>query len=582
MRRTSTVLGALFAAALPLLAQQPAVVTGGVENLYLRPDTTSPVEDQVVLGESVEVLEETAGFAKVRAEDGEIAWLPLAAFRRGTYEPARGFAEVISPIAHVYREPDVTLSRPLLTAPLGSRLRVLETLESGGHGFLRVELPDGRTAFVVQGDTRPWPEKRALGTPADWISFATRFLEAPYTWGGTTPLGFDCSGLLHRTFRNFGVMLKRNSSAQCFREPQLVPVAFEELQPGDLLYFGTENRIDHTGMWLGEGKLLQATAWDVPATKISVFAESPRLKERFRYARRLAALPTARKPGAPGAAKLGALKARLEALAAADGFTYGIVFEDLGNGEWIRLRPNQTMHAASTIKTAVMLELMRQVDQGARKLTDEILATRTFPSAVDGSPFDVEIDPETELVVAAKLGQKVSLGFLMKEMVARSSNIATNLLLTVVSPAEVQRTLDAEGAGTTRLRRAVEDEKAFEKGLNNETDADGLAALLKACLRSPRFSPEARRLMWETLAAQVWNEQIPAGLHPQSGAVVAHKTGFISRVQHDSALVRLPDGREYVLVLLATDFGANAEGRKKVYETTRKMSRAVWEHMVAP
>jgi hypothetical protein len=219
MRCRSTVLGALFAAAFPLFAQQPAVVTGGVENLYLRPDTTSPVEDQVVLGESVEVLEETAGFARVRAEDGEIAWLPLAAFRRGTYEPSSGFAEVISPIAHVYREPDVTLSRPLLTAPLGSRLRVLETLESGGHAFLRVELPDGRTAFVVRDDTRPWPEKRARGTPADWISFA-RGCGGPYT--GRYDARLRLPGF-HRTFRNFGVMLKRNSSAQCFREPQLCP-----------------------------------------------------------------------------------------------------------------------------------------------------------------------------------------------------------------------------------------------------------------------------------------------------------------------------------------------------------------------
>jgi beta-lactamase class A len=101
-------------------------------------------------------------------------------------------------------------------------------------------------------------------------------------------------------------------------------------------------------------------------------------------------------------------------------------------------------------------------------------------------------------------------------------------------------------------------------------------------VKTPRLSAEARRLSFEILAAQEHNEQIPAGIPKQAGAVVAHKTGEMSRVQHDVAFVRLPDGREYVLVLLATDFGANEEGRKRVIETTRKMSRAVWEAMIAP
>ena len=60
------------------------------------------------------------------------------------------------------------------------------------------------------------------------------------------------------------------------------------------------------------------------------------------------------------------------------------------------------------------------------------------------------------------------------------------------------------------------------------------------------------------------------------------KTAQLWLVMHDAAVVRLPDGREYVLVLLATDFGANDEGRKRVVEATRRMSRAAWEAMIAP
>jgi len=133
-----------------------------------------------------------------------------------------------------------------------------------------------------------------------------------------------------------------------------------------------------------------------------------------------------------------------------------------------------------------------------------------------------------------------------------------------------------------KVRRCVEDAKAFDLGLNNETDAAGMATVMEAAVRSSRLSAEAKAKAWEILTGQTFNEEIPAGLHPQSGAIVGHKTGSISSVQHDAAVVRLPDGRSYVLVLLANDFGATEEGREKVYAAARKMSRAVWEAMVAP
>src|SRR5207237_9433748 len=99
----------------------------------------------------------------------------------------------------------------------------------------------------------------------------------------------------------------------------------------------------------------------------------------------------------------------------------------------------------------------------------------------------------------------------------------------------------------------AEDTKAAEKGWNNQTDAAGMAALMTAVARSPLLSETARRTAWETLAAQTYHDMIPDGLPKDSGAVVAHKTGSISSVEHDAALVRLANGRTYVLVILTTD-----------------------------
>ncbi len=563
----------------------PAVVTAGTEDLHVRPDETSPVDSQAILGERLDVLSDAPGFAKVRAGDGNVAWIPERSIRRGApAPPATGkLARVTSNFAHVYTTPSFTKERPLLSAPVGAVMAFLEDEETAGFSWIRVSLPDGRVGHVARPDVAVVSpgERPPLRSPSTWIALGKRFLGAPYTWGGTTPAGFDCSGLVQRILSEQGVTLKRNSWEQAFQDPQLAPVAFEALRPGDLLFFGTENRIDHEALWIGDGTVLQSTRHGVPGVQVTPF-DSPFLKPLFRYARRLASLPDAPRPGRPDPKKLGALRTKLEEIASGAGAWFGVVFRDLTTGETVRLGEGRVMHAASTMKTPVMLEVLRRVDEGSLTLTDELPVVNSFRSLADGSPFSIELEKETDGPTMAYLGKSAPLGFLLKEMIARSSNLATNVVLSHVGPQSVQALCDALGAPTVKVRRCVEDGKAFEKGLNNETDAQGMATVMEACVRSPVLSAAAKAEAWEILAAQTFNEQIPAGLHPQSGAVVAHKTGSISSVQHDAALVRLPDGRNYVLVILADGFGATEAGRSRVIEASRRMSRAVWEHMIAP
>ncbi len=564
-----------------------AVVVSAVQDLFTRPDETSPVDDQVILGERVEVLEDAAGFARVRTAAGEIAWIPERALRRGETEPGATakIARVTSNFAHVYATPSFTKQKPLLTVPVGATMAVEEFLQGQKSGdamysWARVRLPDGRIGFVA-GEDVSFSPSLPLRSPSSWISFGRRFLGAPYTWGGSTPLGFDCSGLMQRIFREHGVVLKRNSYEQAFQDPQLVPVALNALLPGDLLFFGTEDKIDHEAMWLGDGTVLQSTRHGVPGAQVTPF-DSPFLKPLFRYARRLKVSSTDKLKG-PGldAEKAHTLETSLRQIATASGARFGIYVKDLTTGQTLSLNPSLSMHAASTMKTPVLLEVLRRVDAGTLSLTDEVPVKNEFKSLADGSPFSIGLE-EGDGPTAKHLGGKATLEFLVTEMIVRSSNLATDVVLSLVGPENVQTFTDALGAPTVKVRRCVEDLKAFDKGVNNETDAAGMAAVMEAAVKSGKLTAAARAKAWEILTGQTFNDEIPAGLHPQSGAVVGHKTGSMSSVQHDAAVVRLPDGREYILVLLANDFGANDEGRRKVVEAARRMSRAVWEAMIAP
>ena len=576
---------AMRPATAPTAAGAPgaAVVVAPVANVLSRPEATTSVEDQVILGEIVETLRAEGRFVFVKLRSGSRGWIEGTAVRPGVPDPSADPFEVTSNLAHVYREPSFEKSPPITTAPIGARLGGLRTLENEKHTWREVLLPDGRNGYVSADDVAPERPREAppVLDPASWLAMARRFLGAPYTWGGTTPWGFDCSGLVWRVLERHGVLLMRNSSEMCFRDPQLVPVRREELAPGDLVFFGTAEKVDHVGFWAGGGEVVQATQYGVPSAKETAF-ESERLAPRFRYARRLAALPSAPRPSGLTEAKAVALGKELDAIASGTKATFGIVVKDLGTGASVRRNATTVMHAASTMKTAVLLEALRRVDEGTLSLASEVPVVDCFPSALDGSPFRIELEEEGDGRIAPFIGKSARVDFVAREMIVRSSNLATNLMLGLCPPKDVQRFADALGAPTVKVRRMVSDEKAFEAGFSNETDAGGMAALMEAALRTPRLSADSRRLAFEILAAQEFNDQIPAGIPKQAGVVVAHKTGSISKVQHDAAVLRFPDGREVVLVLLATDFGANEEGRKGVVEATRKMSRAVWDAVIAP
>lgn len=215
------------------------------------------------------------------------------------------------------------------------------------------------------------------------------------------------------------------------------------------------------------------------------------------------------------------------------------------SGDFDRLA-DRSFHAASTMKVPVMIEAFRQVEAGRLTWDQLVPVVNQFRSIVDGSPFSIEDDSDDALY--GQLGQTLPVRNLVERAITTSSNLATNLLIKLVSADTVQATVDRMGASGMRVLRGVEDIKAFEAGLSNATTAEALATLMVAIRDGRAVSRAASDGMIDILLAQRFGEMIPAGL--PVGTRVAHKTGEITAIHHDAAIVYPNGGAPYVLVIL--------------------------------
>jgi beta-lactamase class A len=253
------------------------------------------------------------------------------------------------------------------------------------------------------------------------------------------------------------------------------------------------------------------------------------------------------------------------------GAVVGVVFRELGGPAAVEINADSVFHAASTMKVPVMIEYFRRLDAG-QITSDQTMALDTiFKSIVDGSPYALNAGVDSDSSVFSRVGQQVPLRWLVERMIVRSSNLATNALIELLDAQRVQATTISLGAVNMKVLRGVEDGKAFQQGLNNRTTARDLAALLEAIEAGRAASPASSRDMIEILAKQEFNEEIPAGL--PAGTKVAHKTGWITGVQHDAAIIYPPNRKPYVLVVLTRGIADRPVAKKLIAD----VSRLVWE-----
>jgi cell wall-associated NlpC family hydrolase len=256
------------------------VVAVPVADIFAKPSADSDVTSQVIYGTGVRTLatknDDTKGeWVHVQTADDYTGWVrssDLHALASAPY-PAEGkLVKVAALGVNVYREPDVTKHAPLLRLPWEAQLEAVPDAPGSNERWLQVRLVDGKTGWIQHGDVVLNPQPVSI---AESLQLARRFLGITYTWGGVSSFGFDCSGFTQMLVRQRGIEMPRDADVQAAWSG-VVSVDRKDLQPGDLIFFGSSpKKITHTGMYIGGSEFIHDTTHGKPGVQISRLDDEP-------------------------------------------------------------------------------------------------------------------------------------------------------------------------------------------------------------------------------------------------------------------------------------------------------------------
>lgn len=268
------------------------------------------------------------------------------------------------------------------------------------------------------------------------------------------------------------------------------------------------------------------------------------------------------------------LKEKIQSIIASANGNFAVALMDLQTHQTLLLNEREKFHAASTMKTPVMIEVFKQANEKKFSLDDSIAIINKFSSIVDGSPYSLNTTDDSEGDLYSLIGHKLKIRDLVFRMITVSSNLSTNILIDKVKAVNVMKTMKSMNANDIQVLRGVEDQKAYDAGLSNTTTAYDLILIFEKIARKEIISPQACDGMIDILKHQKFNDMIP-GLLPKD-VTVAHKTGSITGVEHDSGIVYLPDGRKYVLVILSKNLQSAEAGKK----TIAQISKTIYDYFI--
>lgn len=244
------------------------IVNLSVGNMRSDPRHSAEMATQTLLGSPMRIYKQKGYWFRVQSPDKYLGWMgdeALYQTDKAGYDAWIAAPKVIvtSVYTFSYEAPNDN-SQTVSDIVAGN---ILKYIGKQGSWF-KVEYPDGRTAFISEKDADlfdKWLDSREL-TAENLITTAKKLMGVPYMWGGTSPKTFDCSGFTKTVFFLNGVILPRDASQQV-HTGILVDTknGFDNLQPGDLLFFGrkasedSKERITHVALYMGDSEFIHAS-----------------------------------------------------------------------------------------------------------------------------------------------------------------------------------------------------------------------------------------------------------------------------------------------------------------------------------
>lgn len=251
----------------------------------------------------------------------------------------------------------------------------------------------------------------------------------------------------------------------------------------------------------------------------------------------------------------------------------GVAAFDLESSREILVNPDVSFHPASTFKVCVMMEVFHQAQQGLFSLEDKLPIKNTFHSIVDGSEYSLSIVDDSEPELYTFIGRELPIHDVVTRVITRSSNLGTNILLEFVTPEKVNELIRSLGVKDILVRRGVEDNKAFAKGMNNAATARSLMQILTRLAKRDVVSQDASESMITIMKQQHYNEGIPALLPIEVS--IAHKTGWNGKLYHDVAIIYPPNTAPYVSVIMTQGLSDDKEAPMLV----STLSKMIYDHL---
>ena len=242
--------------------KQWGVVTHSVSDLRFHPTHTSELVTQVLLGMSIKLLNQKNDWLQAQTPEGYIGWITKGSLHLLTKKELNDYLKkpkiiVTNHYALSYSEP-TSNAEPVSDIVIGNMLVIKNTLSD----YYSVNYPDGREAYIKSSDALKegeWLENITL-IGESIVNNALQFKGIPYLWGGTSSKGLDCSGFTKTVYSMHGIELSRDASQQV-NQGVLIDSErdFSKLVKGDLLFFGTGDRVVHVGIYIGDNHFIHAS-----------------------------------------------------------------------------------------------------------------------------------------------------------------------------------------------------------------------------------------------------------------------------------------------------------------------------------